>query len=87
MFIGTNVLETFMNWLLEHLYINKGECKIKKVVGMELILLGLLLCGWLGGDNKNSSKKNCNKAAECRNRERRKRERYWEDAHWWSLNR
>jgi len=26
---------------------------------MELILLGLLLCGWLGGDNKNSSKKNC----------------------------
>ena len=38
---------------------------------MELILLGLLLCGWLDGDNKNSSK----------------RERYWEDAHWWSLNR
>ena len=54
---------------------------------MELILLGLLLCGWLDGDNNNSSKKNCNKAAECRNRERRKRERYWEDAHWWSLNR
>ncbi len=54
---------------------------------MELILLGLLLCSWLCGDNKNSSKKNCNKAAECRNRERRKRERYWEDAHWWSLNR
>ncbi len=54
---------------------------------MELILLGLLLCGWLGGDNNKSSKKNRNKARERRNRERRRRERYWEDANWWALNR
>ena len=52
---------------------------------MELILLGLLLCGILGGDN-NTAKKSRNKARDRRNRERRRRERYWEDAHWWSLN-
>ena len=40
---------------------------------MELILLGLLLCGWLGGDD--NTKKNRNKARERRNRERRERER------------
>lgn len=52
---------------------------------MELILLGLLLCGILGVDN-NTAKKKRNKARDRRNRERRRRERYWEDAHWWSLN-
>ncbi len=53
---------------------------------MELILLGLLLCGIFGGDN-NTAKKNRNKARDRRNRERRRRERYWEDANWWALNR
>ena len=53
---------------------------------MELILLGLLLCGILGGDNS-TAKKNRNKARDRRNRERRRRERYWEDANWWALNR
>lgn len=40
---------------------------------MELILLGLLLCGWIGGDD--NTKKNRNKARERRNRERRECER------------
>lgn len=51
---------------------------------MELLLLGLLLCGWLGGDD--NTKMNRNKARERRNRERRNRERYWEDANWWAIN-
>ena len=68
------------------LYINKGEYKTKLVVGMELILLGLLVCGLLGGDGNSSSKKSRNKTRERRNRERRRREHYWEDVNWWALN-
>lgn len=55
---------------------------------MELLLLGLLTLGFLGGSNSGSgSKKKNYKARERRNRARREREKYWEDANWWTLNR